>query len=598
MSEFCGIEPAGAHALLNALTDAAGPVCYLARKIPAGVNEAGTDLDQDAGGASGAFQRYQSSLDFWTRDLRWRIQYIEAMTGGSEFDHVPHNADMPYQNFQQAQQQGSAAGKAEGERLKQLWEQSQNDPRLLPRLAAELAKLGPYRYEPYYAGALLKALGKETFAKILTARISPEAGVARAQGMGKGLQNLRQEFGPLADLFAAADRGGTLPLAVRKNVLQYDPHVLAIFLRLSDGHTDQFALEAARHILALRAVPGLGIGTDDGVAARQILLGELWRRPGVVQVLLHDPKYTKELYYPDVISSGHLRQYQRDLAAVLRRALDSSAGDLPSRQQAWTNLIKVGADPRIRELMALSPDLATALTERLKPYIPWLSFMQGRNAAELNHTPINNKYMPNTPIIPGLATKNARDYFPDVRDFLAGLVSNPAGRHALEDAARENMQQYPVLSPAMVARLRNLNSHNDQSQFWEDAHSAQAAETGFVGLLLRAGKVSQIDHDKQVDFVSDVIGIGVGKTPGISDPFVGFGVKYGLGDPQHKLAEWMLSDQRPGDPRSILTDAYAERVRKELTAAHIGYIGGDYDNLVNCYTALSLGALENDKAKK
>ncbi|MER7791661.1 hypothetical protein [Streptomyces sp. NPDC097640] len=596
MPEFCGIEPAGAHALLQAMADAAGPASYLARRVPSGMSEAGADLDGSAQAADQALRRYQSFLDSWAQDLRWRIQYIEAMTGGSAFDHTRHTADLPYQSVQQAQQQGAAAGKAEGRRLKQLWSQRQKNPLAPSQLAAELAKLGPYRYEPHYAGALLKALGKDAFHEILATHISPTAGAAEANGDGKGLRRLREEVGPLADLFAAADRGGTLPMSVRNEALSgLQPHELAIFLRLSDGHSDRFALDAARHILDAPLGPFSGPDASDRAATRLILLKELERRPGVVQLLLRERKYTRALFLPDIVYFGRLGAYQKELAAVLRGALADETGGLAGRQQAWTNLIKVGGEKPIRQMMAQSPDLAKALVERMKPYIPWLSFMAGSNAANFSPAEVA-KYAPHTPMIPGLNNKQ-EDFFPDVRNFLAGLISNGDGRKALMTAAYGNMDEHPALSPAAIERLRHLNSHDGQSRFWQDVNGAQATETGFVGLLLRAGKVAQIDHDAQVDFVNDLLGIGAGYIPGVNNPVVGFGIKYVLNDPQHKMAEWLVADNT--DPRlwDEVQKKYMEKLRKQLADAHLGYTEGDYRNLANAYIALSLKALQDDKAK-
>ncbi|MDX3228316.1 hypothetical protein [Streptomyces sp. ME19-01-6] len=579
------------------MADAAGPASYLSRRVPSGMSEAGADLDGNARAADQALQHYQRFLDSWTQDLRWRIQYIEAMTGGSAFDRTRYTADLPYESVQQAQQQGAAAGTAEGRRLKQLWAQCHNNPTTLPQLAAELAKLGPYRYEPYYAGALLKALGKDAFHQILATHISPSAGMAQANGEGKGLQRLRGEVGPLADLFAAADRGGTLPLSVRKESLQgLQPHELAIFLRLSEGHSDRFALDAARRILDAPLVTFSGRDASDRAASRLILLKELERRPGVVQLFLHSAKDTRALYLPDIVHFGRLGEYQKELANVLRGALANDAGSLASRQQAWTNLIKVGGEPPIRQMMAQSPDLAKALVEGMKPYIPWLSFMAGSNARDLKPEQVA-RYAPHTPIIPGLDT-NPQDFFPDVRDFLAGLISNADGRMALKNAAYQNMDEHRALSPAAIERLRHLSDHDSQSHFWEDMKGAQATETGFVGLLLRAGKVTKINHDAQVDFVNDLLGIGAGYIPGVSNPFAGFGIKYGLNDPQHKLAELLVKDNTSPKLRSELEKTYMEKLRKQLADAHLGYSAGDYENFRDGYIVLSLVALQNDKAKQ
>lgn len=603
MGEFSGIEPAGANALLKALNGEAAQLPHLVSAVRSGAYEAGSDLDGAASGADQALQRYQRFLDFWTRDLKWRIQYIQIMTNSSPFDKVQRSADLPYRNYQEAQRDGSAAGKAEGERLKQLWAQYQqsHNAQDLQQFTAELAKSGAYRGEPYYSGALLKALGKDTFREILARRISPVPGMADQQGNSKaGLQALRQELGPLADMFAAADRGGTLPSEVRQEALGLQSHLLATFLRLSDNHTDQFALDAAKQILDQPAVSGGNAGAfDDRVAARRILLDELWRRPGVTQMLLQDPKYTHALYFPDAVKAGKLNQYQEELAAVLWKTLGQDVGDRQSQLRAWTNLIKVGSGTDIREMMALlpnrssaeHPNLAAVLAIRFKPYLPWLSYFQGQaghQGDDSKYAPKFGDYQPKAAGIPGVTLENARDFF-------AGLISSKTGRDTVVDVANDWVNHNPALSDKT---LRSLTKSGDLSaDTANDINGDMLNQDGFLALLLRSGKVAKLDHDARVDFSSKVIGIGAGYTPVISNPFAG-----PLTEKPIKWIAEQLASGKDVDAEKVeaaFNDLSLKSAEKQLDGLNVSQETKEavYAQIRNAYYANLLKPLFNDTAK-
>lgn len=599
MGEFSGIEPAGANALLKALNDEAAQLPPLVSAVRSAAYEAGSDLDGAASGADQALQRYQRFLDFWSRDLRWRIQVILAMTNGSPFDKVQRTADLPYRNYQEAQRDGGAAGKAEGERLKQLWARYQQTKTAedLLQFRSELAKTGAYRGEPYYSGAVLKALGKDMFQRILREGIARDPGTADHYGNTRGgLQELRQQLGPLADMFAAADRGSTLPSEIRNEALGSDTHRLAIFLRLSDNHTDQFALDAAQHILRIDPVPDLGA---DGVAARRILLDELWRRPGVTQMLLQDPNYTRDLYFPKVASTDKLDQYQEELAAVLWKTLGQDVGDQRSQLGAWRNIIKVGGEKDIRELMSglpnrsgtEHPNLADVLTKRFKPYVPWLSFLQGSEGENGDHSKYSSnfdKYRPNVPVIPGVTTEEARDFF-------AGLISSNTGRNAVVDLTKDYVMHHPALSEQALHRL--AKSGDVSADTLKDIDGAVLNQDGILGLLMRSGKVAKLDHDSRVDFTSKIIGMGAGKTPVLDNPLAGPVI-----DKPIKWLSEQLASGKDVDPEIIrdkMQGLSLHNVDKQLDGLNVSHKTKEavYEHIRHAYYATLLTPLSTDKAK-
>jgi hypothetical protein len=571
--EFCGIVPTGARALLGAMNRDWRGLDALVTAVRYGVSEAAEDLDGDARSADRALQRYLEFLTYWGRELQWRVRYMESL-GASPGVQRPWGVayTIPFANHQQAARDGAAAGTADARRLMDLWNKyklSSNDPDAYEAFRSELERMlnsnGMYRREPHYAGAFLRTFGAGNLGELLRKLYRP--GMSWQADDPQGLRELPRDFAGLAELFATADRGGTLPRDVRGQVLGAQPQILATFLR-AGGHTDQFALDAAKRILDPRRSPNPdGSPRDDWMAARHILLDELWRRPGVAQALLADPTTLGQLTDPDLLFrrvGARAREdgagpvdYQYDLAAVLWRALDPTVGTPSGRGRVWATLIRANQS-HLASTAADSPDVAKVLARRARAYFPYMAYHQisERDAAGIMLD--GEKWPPEEPVPQPSLPPHVRPG--DVANFLVALSRTSEGREELKAGLQVQMGD-----PLAGVRIegRHIITDVDKDNEFQDQ------QVGLIAALYRGYRTAGLDREDMVDEAADILGAVV-DPPTFGKGAVKIAVKvatnYGVGKVAEATAE--VTVPQPPDitlPRTVEA-IYQARVEHALRA--------------------------------
>ena len=558
MSEFTGLQPAGVAALLRRMNQDKATLPALVSAVRAGAGRAGPDLDDAARAADQILQRYLHLLDYWIRDLSWRLRFMQASEGSTwPGDRSMLGANLPYADLGQAQRDGGAAGKAAGERLRGMWEalsglEGDQRHRALQQFRAELARTGVYQHEPHYAAALLRALGRKDFGRILSDAVAPGTGVDT--NSAAGLNRLRASLGPLANMFATADAAGTLPADVRAEALRKNAPTLAAFLRVGN-HTDAFAADAAKRILTTPR-PTDPVNEPDWQAARLALLDELWRRPGVAQALLADPNLRPKLLDPDLFrlvagggrqadNPGHPIDHQYDLAAVLWRALGPTVGSETARQKVWAGIIR---DRRLRG--ALPPDLAEALAGRLRRYFPHISGVQARESGH----PVAAA---GGPALPSHVTAA------DFGNFFSSLVRTNEGKTEVTKAVRDYL--------AARDPLKGIVFDDGEIDFKGGAPGpfdrALAEQAGILGAVFRGIRDADLRRDEEVDFIAGMLSWSYGFTP-IGIPPVDTVTENLRKDIAEKLAH---PGANPGLENALLA-VYQQHLRQGLAAMRAEHV--------------------------
>jgi hypothetical protein len=503
--EFCGIVPTGAKALLRAMNRDLSGLGALVTAVRGGGAQAGEHLDADAKSAERTLQGYLDFLHYWGRELQWRIRYMESLGAASRDGQQPWQVaqTIPFENHRQAARFGAAAGTRDGQRLKAMWdkfyreytENGVDDPVAYEAFRRELertlASSRRYRHEPGYAGSLLRTLGARNIGELLRRLYRP--GMAGRADDPQGLSNLPREFAGLAQLFATADRGGTLPKDVRSTVLDQEPRILATFLR-AGMHTDQFALDAAKRILGVRESKQDGTAYNEWVAARHLLLDELWQRPGVTQALLADPDAFAALSDPDLLRTmvgarprgdgGGPVTYQYDLAAVLWRALDPDVGTPQTRARAWATVIKANQSYN-NSTPAVSPEIARVLAERIRDYFPYIAYQQAVETGARPSVPAPQPALP-------------RDVKPgEIGNFLVSLAATADGRDALRNGIKVFME-----NPVTVDFLPDGRVAFDPETY----RNRQNMQIGLLAALYRGFRSAKLTREEQVTTVSGIVG--------------------------------------------------------------------------------------------
>ncbi|MEV7965335.1 hypothetical protein AB0O34_05050 [Sphaerisporangium sp. NPDC088356] len=414
MGEFVGINPQGAQNLLSAMGETVQRAAALKPYLSASIAEA--DDDWPAGPGTEVLDRCWQFLTAAMRDLNWRTQTIQRVETASQ-QHGVKGAEFVFPSAESAHASGVIAGDA----VKAAWTAYQTDPSLVNwrGLQSALADRQGKTTDTEYAAGLLAQLGPSAFTGILRAE-SRKHQNSRSGYSPADLARAKNDLGPLAEAFAAADSTGKAPANLRARLLDHSPmDDLAALLALAP-QSPAFVVAAGTKL-----AKSSGHRSPDPDWNTHWLVKALNKDLAATQQLLATGDNAALLLRPEVVKGTGAPGFENMLADTLDKALAPGAGDDNLRRDAWIATIKVFSNhsawpsfvPSLREgkLTTASP-VGQVLARHLHQYFPELAdvWMDRKDATQGS----------------GLAWKGLTA--DQVSSFLGGLLRDPAALPILE----------------------------------------------------------------------------------------------------------------------------------------------------------------------
>jgi hypothetical protein len=565
VGEFCGIDPEGAKVILSSLQADQATVPNLVPAVRQGLDSGSvhvpSEVVAEARDAHRKLDAYRAFLDFWAKDLDWRIKYIVNDPDRKDGEHGGVSAD----DFPVDHRVSEAAGKDQGDRLRKLIESylGQMDPYGSPvsekeardALLAEIAKLREHSGDPAFAAALVASLGgakvRELFENYtMDIGVKPD-GDGRHATHPEVIERIKRELGPLAEAFYAADHAGLLPHDIRKEVLALSPYTLSIFLRLGPQDMN-FVNQAAKVILDSPDVPSR-IG-----AIHNLVLSLKDTNPLILLQLLDDEEYANKIFDPQQFA--YSPGYGPNLAAALDKAFASANPGSPVHQFAMANIIKLYQNEAFRTDLAKNPELAKTLAEGFKPYLAYAAYLQAQDLGA-NYEKPPTIPTPGAPQLPGISADQ-------IAVFFGGIVQEEGARNVLLAEAMRLMKDGQLAD--FLAHPENIKPGTSESAEFQ---RRMLSDLGIVSLVLQGVKVADLDYEEKKKVMADTMKtlvVGYATMPfGGWGPVVDVGSGGATGPASEELAAFILRNQgfediNPEDFRDELRKKYAAAVRESL----------------------------------
>ena len=376
-------------------------------------------------------------------------------------------------------------GTDDGEAVAKAWQEYRDaDPSRADYFAKRealreaLTALGENSGDATYAEAALQALGGDTLENIVNGFYGEIRGDNPYIDAGN-FAFVREYFGPLSQLVATADRGGTLPGDIRESLFESNTAELAMFLR-SAPQTDAL-LRAGMD----KALQQAGSPVSD-FAIQQLMVG-MDTHPAVLQALLADDGARRALLDRNVFGPDRGTDYEHDLARALDVALAPGQGDPATRQQAWTALVRASGDAGFRSLVDDYPQLARSMAGQFTVYLPWAANRQAQEYAGQYPVP---GLPEGTPALDGNPTVD------QLTDFMAALNSDPEARKTLLNESARLLRGGGLagITPEMLASGNRL-----------DLQGRLAGDFALHALVLAGVTRADIDEDDRAAAMADAL---------------------------------------------------------------------------------------------
>ncbi|MBX9400528.1 hypothetical protein K4L06_04330 [Lysobacter sp. BMK333-48F3] len=390
-------------------------------------------------------------------------------------------------------------GQDDGEAVAKAWTEFQDTdpqrPDYLQKREALRTALDALRAnggDATYAEAALKAIGAQNLHDIVGV-FPPDIRADNPYLTPGNFDFVKDHFGPLAQLVASADRGGVLPGEIRQALLNTGIAELAVFLR-SSPQTEGLMRDALQQALQ-RAGSPLG-----QFALQQLMVG-MDQHPRLMQELLADPKSREQLFDTNLFGPDRGTNYEADLARALGAALTPGRGDAQLQQQAWTGLIGAAQDGGFRGKVNDHPQLAQAMAEQFKVYLPWAANRQAQEYSANYGTPS---------LAAGAPTLSNQINVDQLTNFLGVLSSDPKAMQSLLDETARLFQQGGLagLTPELLSQGNALQ-----------LQGKLASDFSLYALVMSGLTRADIDEQDRRDAMADamktlVVGYGLMLVPG------------------------------------------------------------------------------------
>ncbi|MEV8630459.1 hypothetical protein AB0395_02270 [Streptosporangium sp. NPDC051023] len=519
MTEFVGIDPAGARRLIGSMGDAVQRVRTLRPFLAASIAEAGPDWPSGPGAE--VLDRVGRFLEEVQRDLTWRTQVIERVEGAAVPAGGVKTARFAFRDASSAQLAGTLAGA----RIRAAWQDYEADPGVAAweRAQATLRDGQDKTTDPAYSTAMLSSLGTTTFGAILTA-VGKHEGSDRYGYDPAGMEKARKDLGPLVGAFASADAAGTLPAGLRKHVLGE----LSI-----GGMAALLGLARQSHGFLVQA------GTKLAQYARHRDDEEDWNTYWLVKALSQDGEATQELLAAgdnaalllrsEVVGDEGRPAFKELLATALDKALASGVGDAAHRRNAWINVIKVFSDKSSWPSLLSEPD-----KREFKPY----------PSKQVGRTPAGRWVTTPVPSLIGqVLARHVSQYFPELaaiwskkKEFLSYTSTAGWGRLETDEVVSffggllRDPAALPVLRKEYEVFVKGVDlgkEHPFGSSVSEGERERQRAvfldkagsAAGMASLLIGGLSEADLDAEEQRKFLNELftfpldvlVGVGTAK---------------------------------------------------------------------------------------
>ncbi|MFI6320382.1 hypothetical protein ACIBG8_22805 [Nonomuraea sp. NPDC050556] len=563
MTEYVGIHPEGARALITAMNRARNLVSdsFLAElKQQLGVAQSDAVLEAQASYA--VYQQYRTFLDTYTRDLQWRIEVITGSPGATV------QGEMIYGNVEFANaKQAAEQGKKDCEEFTAIWEKAEQTGDYGP-VFAYMDSHQKQLTDPEYAAAFLKALGKENLKNLLdklTVLYAPEAyGLSPEQ-----LEAFKKGMGPLANAIKAAN-DPEINDYITANC-SFD--ALSALIESADFSDDFVAAAIVTMAPHLSSSTTVNDWNSDRIMA--ILAGN----PEVLARVLADEKGAEMLLRESLMADP---AYRDAITKALDKALDQTTDSPTVLSQAWANVLKVGSQDYFQDIMAKDHDLAQMLTDNFVPFLEYAGYLQ---VVATGDTDLLKKMQPpGGPFLPKTVDPKT------IADFLGAAVRHPDLAETLGKKAQEISEKNGLYT---YMKERGVDGVTGDPVFVQKL----ATEFALTSLLLGAYQSADLDElqddqDRKATY-NALFGFTLGIFTGPAGTLGGSAIGTAAAPWIDKLAEAAAGKTKGVDPAKQMEaakEAFMQQFGATLTELGGGSLSEDQRNAI---MELAVGKFES-----
>jgi hypothetical protein len=261
---FVGLQPDAARGLAGQMVAGGSEGLCTAGRLAGMLTEAGAE----AGGCTtpSTLRTMESWLTRTADDVRWRVELVAAdATGGG-------------MRYAMLSFPSAAAARADGRRyanqiamaMRRYFDADSDEDRAAAQAdyLALLRGIGVRSHDPAWAGGLVNRMGHDGIANAtFIARFAPEG----------DLPALRRSLGPLFAALGTAMRHGTSEPSLRRDILKWNDHDLAMVVALAPAETG-FLVTVARRVLVAAQTDG-DPRTDPREMQYELIFGALADNP-------------------------------------------------------------------------------------------------------------------------------------------------------------------------------------------------------------------------------------------------------------------------------------------------------------------------------
>lgn len=502
MTEFVGLNTGAATELCTTMRGAAESAGSLKSALSDGISAAAGDFPGVKGsevvGQAGSF------LSESERDLKWRIQTITNVPGNQRVGQDFRVAEFPYDSPDAAKR----AGEAEGQKLKEAWEEYLKNPGL-GTYNEFLKKIKAQPMDPAYTAGLLNKLGPEAYRKIFDDWMTYNKDPYGKGLTPKELEELKTDLGPLAQAFASADAAGMVP-NLRKFILEKgSPDFISAMLVVAPQSKD-FVVGAGEYLAA--AVTG-HTGPDKNWRLHWLYTALGDNPEAFAALLAKDRKNAELLLRPEVLEEGGTPGFKALISTALDRAMHTQPD--ATRRMALLNVSTVFADSSVWKSVTKSDELKRAYVDALgrdlgdkangRAFFQDLADVyagSGKPPSILKDADVNRLFTQHMSThLPAIAGLQAARNDPELKaldpgagwdklsedelaNLFAGAFQRPEGREALSEGMR-------LFQGTLDPGDGNLNDPEQRKKFI----NAMAQSAGLGGLMVSA--VHNLDMDAE-----------------------------------------------------------------------------------------------------